>query len=56
MASSSVGAVPFVTPGVAGTMAVIDQRHRSSGGRSASLLPGGARPTPTTARCGARLL
>jgi hypothetical protein len=31
-ASSSVAAVPFVTPGVAGTIAATDQTHRMSGG------------------------
>jgi hypothetical protein len=31
-AASSVGAWPFVTPFLAGTMAVTDQNHRSSGG------------------------
>jgi hypothetical protein len=28
-ASASVAAVPFVTPGVAGTMTMIDHPHRS---------------------------
>jgi hypothetical protein len=32
-ASSSVAAVPFVTPRVAGQMDVMDHAHRSSGGR-----------------------
>jgi hypothetical protein len=32
IASSRVAAVPFVTPGVAGTIDVIDHPHRSSGG------------------------
>jgi hypothetical protein len=32
IASSRVAAVPFVTPFVAGTMAVTDQNHRMSGG------------------------
>jgi hypothetical protein len=31
IASSRVAALPFVTPGVAGTIDVIDQRHRNSG-------------------------
>jgi hypothetical protein len=31
IASSRVAAVPFVTPGVAGTIAATDQNHRSSG-------------------------
>jgi hypothetical protein len=32
LASSSVAACPFVTPGVAGTNEVIDQNQRNSGG------------------------
>jgi hypothetical protein len=34
-ASSSIAACPFVTLGTAGTISVIDQNHRSSGGPSA---------------------
>jgi hypothetical protein len=32
IASTRVAAAPFVTPGVPGTMVMIDHRHRNSGG------------------------